>query len=56
MPYLDPFPEDNPSNYNSNFKIVKPGYIEEYLKDAPLTDCQKQLMEKWVHERGFDDL
>ena len=92
MPYLDPFPEDNPSN----FKIVKPGYIEEYLKDAPLTDCQKQFiecikdpvilsllnlfllekvvplttikeqervlenlseeMEKWVHERGFDDL
>ncbi len=39
MPYLDPFPEDNPSN----FKIVKPGYIEEE-------------MEKWVHERGFDDL
>ena len=96
MPYLDPFPEDNPSNYNSNFKIVKPGYIEEYLKDAPLTDCQKQFiecikdpvilslfnlfllekvvplstikeqervlenlseeMEKWVHERGFDDI
>lgn len=92
MPYLDPFPEDNPSN----FKIVKPGYIEGYLKDAPLTDCQKQFiecikdpvilsllnlfllekvvplstikeqervlenlseeMEKWVHERGFDDI
>lgn len=92
MPYLDPFPEDNPSN----FKIVKPGDIEEYLKDKPLTDCEKQFiecikdpvilsllnlfllekvvplstikeqervlenlseeMEKWVHERGFDDL
>ncbi len=92
MTCLDPFPEDSPSN----FRIIKPDYFEEYLKDAPLTDCQKQFiecikdpvilsllnlfllekvvplstikeqervlenlseeMEKWVHERGFDDL
>ena len=92
MTCLDPFPEDSPSN----FRIIKPGYFEEYLKDAPLADCQKQFiecikdpvilsllnlfllekvvplstikeqervlenlseeMEKWVHERGFDDL
>lgn len=92
MTCLDPFPEDSPSN----FRIIKPGYFEEYLKDVPLTDCQKQFiecikdpvilsllnlfllekvvplstikeqervlenlseeMEKWVHERGFDDL
>ena len=97
MPYLDPFPEDSPSN----FRIIKPGYFEEYLKDKPLTDCEKQFiecikdpvilsllnlfllekvvplrtfreqayaienlsveilsveMEKWIRERGFDDL
>lgn len=92
MTCLDPFPEDSPSN----FRIIKPGYFEEYLKDKLLTDCEKQFiecikdpvilsllnlfllekvvplstikeqervlenlseeMEKWVHERGFDDL
>lgn len=92
MTCLDPCPEDSPSN----FRIIKPGYFEEYLKDKPLTDCEKQFiecikdpvilsllnlfllekvvplstikeqervlenlseeMEKWVHERGFDDL